>query len=220
MEIRENHLEVTRTARVFTLGTLSPETRYIWIALHGYAMLAGYFIKKFEHFDLDEHYIIAPEGLSRFYRDGLTGRVGASWMTSESRDTEIRDYSSYLQAVYDQYIPEAYRSARIIGFGFSQGVSTLFRWLNQNTARADILVAWAGTISEDVLNNWQLGERPVYALTGDSDPLIDASKAGAYLEKIQKITPAFKLITYVGGHQIISADLEKLLDLIIKKEVI
>ncbi|MBK9635339.1 MAG: hypothetical protein IPO64_12805 [Bacteroidetes bacterium] len=57
------------------------------------------FIEKFEDFDPEEHFVIAPEALSKGYIDGLTGRVGASWMTKEDRTNEIQDYINYLESV-------------------------------------------------------------------------------------------------------------------------
>ena len=48
------------------------------IALHGYGQLAFYFAKKFESVP-DDYALLVPEGMHRFYLQGSSGRVGASW---------------------------------------------------------------------------------------------------------------------------------------------
>ena len=79
-----HHIPVKRQARYYTLGTLDTNTKHVYIVLHGYGQLASQIIHKFDDM-ADEVFIIAPEGLSRFYWDGMTGTVGASWMTKEDR---------------------------------------------------------------------------------------------------------------------------------------
>ncbi|MFN8394409.1 MAG: hypothetical protein U0176_07025 [Bacteroidia bacterium] len=78
MQSTEKHLAVTRTARYFQAGELSPKTRRLWIVLHGYGQKASFFIKHFEHLVDGGDCVIAPEGLSRFYLDGKWERVGAT----------------------------------------------------------------------------------------------------------------------------------------------
>lgn len=88
--IQKNNITVNRTADYYTLGDLS-NANTIWFVLHGYGYLAKYFIKKFEPILSSSVAIVAPEALSRFYSNGVgyDGRVGASWMTKESREDEI-----------------------------------------------------------------------------------------------------------------------------------
>ena len=38
-----HHLKITKTARVYTLGTLTKATKFIWLACHGYDQLASLF---------------------------------------------------------------------------------------------------------------------------------------------------------------------------------
>ena len=60
---------------------VNENTKYLCIAFHGYGQLAKYFIRDFESLG-PEHVAIVPEGLHRFYREGMSGRVVASWMTA------------------------------------------------------------------------------------------------------------------------------------------
>ena len=149
--MESHHLVVNKTARVYTLGQLTEKTENVWFALHGYAMLAQYFIKKFDELDLEKNFIVAPEGLSKFYQNGLQGRIGASWMTAEDREYEIQDYIEYLEKVYQQFIADQLGNKKLIILGFSQGVSTLFRWANHHSHPYHKIIAWAATIPKDKL---------------------------------------------------------------------
>src|SRR5881409_4124826 len=101
--MHEHHLSVSRTARYFTLGESSRAVGEVWFACHGYGQLAARFLEKLRVLDDGTRYLVAPEGLSRFYLTERTTerRVGASWMTREDRLAEIADYVRYLDAVYD-----------------------------------------------------------------------------------------------------------------------
>ena len=66
--MREDHIEVTRHARVCVLG--EPETaREVWIVCHGYGQLATTFIDEFAHIASPNLCVIAPEAQYRFYLD-------------------------------------------------------------------------------------------------------------------------------------------------------
>ena len=71
----EKRIHLTLTAPYHTYGTLSEDTKVIIIAFHGYGQLAKYFIQKFDFLNLDNNYVIAPQGLSKFYIKNHT-RVG------------------------------------------------------------------------------------------------------------------------------------------------
>ena len=87
-----HHIPVTRTARYYTLGELNQNTKDVWIFIHGHRDLAGKFIMKFAELAEQGSFLIAPEGLMRLYIKGDFGDVGASWMTKEDRDADIKDY--------------------------------------------------------------------------------------------------------------------------------
>src|SRR5881628_787775 len=102
--MHEHHLSVSRTARYFTLGERSAAVAEVWFACHGYGQLAARFLEKLRVLDDGTRYLVAPEGLSRFYlsESPTERRVGASWMTREDRLVEIADYVQYLDAVHDE----------------------------------------------------------------------------------------------------------------------
>lgn len=147
----KSFVKTTKTARYFSLNSVQPLTENIWIVFHGYGQLAEYFIKHFENLDPGKNFIIAPEGLSKFYVEGLSGRVGASWMTKEDREIEIEDQSEYVNAVLaDSGINPASGDHRIVVLGFSQGTATAVRWCVKNAVRPSELILWAGSFPHDV----------------------------------------------------------------------
>lgn len=147
----KSFIEVPRTSRYFSLNAITEKTKNIWMVFHGYGQLAEYFIKHFEELDAEENAIIAVEGLSRFYVDGLSGRVGASWMTKDDRELEIKDQSNYINAVLKDVGVEPNSSDyNFIVMGFSQGTATAIRWMVQNQVRPKHLVMWAGSFPHDV----------------------------------------------------------------------
>src|SRR5207247_7272239 len=125
--MQEHHIGVTRSARYFTLGNSSRGVGEVWVACHGYGQLAARFLEKLRVLDDGRRYLVAPEGLSRFYlsESPTERRVGASWMTREDRLAEIEDYVEYLDAVYADVcglLDPARGTAH--GVGFSEGAST------------------------------------------------------------------------------------------------
>jgi len=116
--------------------------------LHGFGPLAQYFIRIF--YDLDERiYILAPEGMHRSYLNGNSGRVGASWMTKEARESDISDNLLWLNQLLDKVLTKKSFS-KIILFGFSQGGATAARWYFNNQARFNQLILWASVFHPDL----------------------------------------------------------------------
>src|SRR5690554_4646496 len=135
-----NQLSVSKTARYYTAGTLDKKTKTIWFVCHGYGQLAKYFIQNFKVLDNGENFIVAPEALSRFYLQGFSGRVGATWMTKEDRENDIKDYNAYLSTLYKKVMKDIpLENVKINILGFSQGVSTVCRWVVSEKIKFDKL---------------------------------------------------------------------------------
>src|SRR5882762_2703093 len=151
--VHEHHLPVSRTARYHTLGAPGPGTREVWVVCHGYGQLATRFLEKLRVLDDGRRYLVAPEGLSRFYlsESPTERRVGASWMTREDRLAEIDDYVLYLDAVYADVFGSLDRTrATVHTLGFSQGASTVSRWAALGNAQIDRLTLWGGEFPPDL----------------------------------------------------------------------
>lgn len=204
-------IQTTKTARIFTHGTLSEKTKIVWIVTHGYGFLAEYFIKKFEELDGEEHFVIVPEALNRFYLKEMSGRVGASWMTTEDRENEIEDYIKYLDNVYDTLILQS--KAKIVALGFSQGVATITRWAMKTNKHLNNIVIWGGNIPNDCLNDIsKLNKLHPYILVGDTDQYITKEIYANVLKSLDNIGLIFSHIFYKGGHAILTEPLLQLRD--------
>ncbi len=209
--MQSHSLTVKRNARIYTLGEISDKTQYIWLVLHGYSMLAKYFIQKFSGLDLEKNYIVAPEALSRFYQNGFSGRVGASWMTSEDRLNEIEDYIDYLNRVYNTYIEPFKKDKKIILLGFSQGVSTLFRWFNSQHFQTHRVIAWAGSIPMDVLKEYKTKSIPVEVVYGDKDSFLTKDIIENHMQTLNELNINFEVHKYNGGHDITHDEIIRLM---------
>jgi predicted esterase len=204
-----HHIVTTKTARIFTHGTHSGRTKIIWIVAHGYGFLAEFFIKKFEELSPEEHFVIVPEALNRFYLKDMSGRVGASWMTTEDREKEIEDYIHYLDTVYEALVAPS--NARIVALGFSQGASTMARWALKTPYKVDRLVVWGGTIPDDCLINVnQLNFMRPCLLVGDEDEFISKERKEEVLQRLDNLGLTFSHIFYKGGHSILTEPLMQL----------
>ncbi len=202
-------ITTTKTARIYTHGILSSKTRLIWIVAHGYGFLAEYFIKKFEELNPEEHYVIVPEALNRFYLKDMTGRVGASWMTTEDRENEIKDYILYLDNVYQTLISQT--NAKIIGLGFSQGAATMARWAVNTSKRLNRIVFWGGSIPNDCFNQIEkLNSLSPYLLVGDEDEFISKERLEEVMKTFINTGLTFSHIFYKGGHAILTEPLMQL----------
>ncbi|MFN8283659.1 MAG: dienelactone hydrolase family protein [Chitinophagales bacterium] len=203
------HITTSKTARIFTYGILSEKTKLVWIVTHGYGFLAEYFIKKFEILDPEEHFVVVPEALNRYYTTGMSGRVGASWMTNEDRENEIKDYITYLDNVYKTL--DLQTAKKIVGLGFSQGASTIARWSMHSDFRIDSLAFWGSSIPNDCLKyKDKLNELSPYLLVGDEDEFITEQLKEEVLKSLDNAGITFSHIFYKGGHAILTEPLLQL----------
>ena len=152
----ERHLRVPRTARFFQLGRAGAHTRSLWVACHGYGQLASAFAEALEPAVASDRVILVPEGLSRFYLDdprkrhGPDAPIGASWMTREDREHEIRDHVEYLDLLVAHGVREIGQDVPVVALGFSQGVATVSRWAALGITSLQRLILWGGTLPLDL----------------------------------------------------------------------
>lgn len=212
MKPEERHLEVRRTARYAVLGDDADPPEEVWFVLHGYRQLAARFIRRFGPLDDGTRLVVAPEGLSRFYLDdggerhGPGHRVGASWMTREDREAEIRDYVGYLDRLAEEIFDEVARSSvRFRLLGFSQGGHTAARWAVMGATPPDQLVLWGAYLPPDLPvegGRSRLGSIPVLLVRGEDDRHADEDRARAEAERLEAWGVAHRILRYDGGHAI------------------
>lgn len=203
--MQEHHLLTQRTARYFTIGDISDHTTCVWIACHGYAQLAGGFIKELEPLAGENVLIVAPEALSRFYTKGFFGTVGATWMTKEDRLAEIDDYAHYLQSLYEKIKSQVHPQAAIHILGFSQGCSTLCRWIAREAPAIKAMWLCSGSIPDDLdFESFRQATKnyPVHFIIGDEDPFISVKDKDAILGRIKAHQLSVKIHVFRGGHDL------------------
>ncbi|TVR80975.1 MAG: hypothetical protein EA412_03920 [Chitinophagaceae bacterium] len=214
MKIKLNHLQTTKTARYYTLGSLST-AKEIWLVLHGYGQLAEEFIQNFKWIQHKDRYIVAPEGLSRFYLKGGKGKAVASWMTKEDRENEINDYRIYLDNLLKTLIANLKNKPDIIILGFSQGAATAMRFNLSTKRKIKQLILWSGSLAYDI--NWNkavklFNEKTTLTIVGGmEDNILPESLIQLEKESLQKKDIPFKYLQHPGKHEIHAGALAKII---------
>lgn len=207
-------LSISKTARIASHGNAALAKKAI-LSLHGYGQLVPYFIRKFQTLHQDEVFIVAPEGLHRFYLNGTSGRVGASWMTKEARENDICDNIVYLDEVYRTFIlPHFFEE--IIVLGFSQGVATAARWIQKTDYRIDTFIQWAGVFPPDLeihAENKKFNSMRHCYVVGESDPYFNNNQSNEYNQVLWLKNNALnaEILSFKGKHDIDLSTLQKIL---------
>lgn len=201
----EHKLTVPRTARYYTLGTPSEAIQHLWIVCHGYGQLGRYFLRHFSSLDDDKTLVVAPEGLSRFYLDGFSGRVGATWMTKEDRLSEVEDQAVYLDLLLKEQLNQLPQDVQVTVLGFSQGGATVCRWLATGQVPVHRLVLWAASFPEDI--DFEAGKTafqnlPVAVVYGTQDEFITPEKLEQKRQLMTQLDITPQIYTFEGGHTI------------------
>jgi predicted esterase len=200
--MQENHIDIRKSARYYTLGTLNENTKEVWFVIHGYAQLAKDILQKFETINNDHIFFIAPEGLNKFYSRGFSGNPVASWMSSEDRMNEIKDYCNYLNQLFLSLELDKKTNIKVNVLGFSQGVTTASRWIESNTFSFHRFVLYAGEIAKEfqAVLPLKLGNIPCVIIRGKTDSLIKEDRIETLL-KLYQNTP-HQYIEFEGGHEV------------------
>ena len=142
-----HRFQSTKTYRYFSISA-EKNPKNLLIAMHGYGQLAEYFIRKFNGCSKN-FTILAPEGPHRFYKNGYSGRVGASWMTKEAREDDIDDNLNWLTEWLTAHLKEN-TYERIVLLGFSQGGATAARWYYSQPKLFSHFILWASVFPPDI----------------------------------------------------------------------
>jgi predicted esterase len=195
-----HHITIQKTARYFTLGELGEDTREVWFVIHGYAQLAADFIGEFGPLMNGSRFIVAPEGLNRFYARGFGGKPAATWMTSEDRQNEIKDYVAYLDDLYG--LLDIPHSVKVVVLGFSQGVATASRFIHHSSNRVNRFIICSGEIASELSNplSLKLKQVAVTYITGTEDPFITPEKHERVYALMQELEA--KVLEFEGPHRL------------------
>lgn len=213
MDISTNHITTSKTCRYATYGNLSDKTKYFWFCLHGSKMLCDQVIYKFKDFDPQSHYIVAPEAMNRVYAKNFGGDVVATWMTTRDRLEEIKDFSNYLSLLYKQEVDKLPVTCRKILFGFSQGGTTLYRWLHHNPVAADFLLGYSCWLPEDIdlrAGKTDFDQFPIVYTYGKNDQFLTDERIAELKGVISKNKLEVSVFPYEGEHKIDRTWLKKI----------
>jgi len=206
--MRLNRLDVTRTARYFTLGPPAGSAEEMWIGLHGYAQLASRFLRWLAPLDNGRTLIAAPEALSRFYLEtGMDGRhgkaIGATWLTREDREADLHDHLGYLDRLHDTLLVGVAARPRVVILGFSQGAALATRWVAEGRVRPDMVMLWGSGPPADVPPA-QLAERlegrPLHLVAGDRDAYVPAESIERMGVALTEAGVNVTVTRFHGGH--------------------
>ena len=212
MEIQK--ISVNKTAKVVLQGNPIKAKTAI-LVLHGYGQLAQYFVRKLHSLSEDDFFVVAPEGLHRFYLEGTSGRVGASWMTKEERSDDMLDNMNYLDAIYEKYFSEA-NFDKFVVLGFSQGAATAARWIDHSQKRIDAFIQWAGVFPPDLdltLSKSAFARLKHFYVIGNSDPYFYENEQTNTQKKWLQENGLFpEFVEFKGAHTIDSDCLTDILN--------
>lgn len=202
------YLSVERKLRYTVFPEYPGTGKHLVIALHGYGQLVEFFSKKIQP-DPEQFVVVCPEGMHRFYLEGTSGRVGASWMTREWREEDILQNSSMLEQ-FTVALREEFQPEKITVLGFSQGVATAARWIAASACPIDTFIAWAGVFPPDIaipdLSNFPAGR---IAVVGNQDPYLQADQFDAFRRQYEEYR--FRIVEFDGKHEIVPQILNELL---------
>lgn len=215
-----HYFQTQKTAKVVIEGEVNPKLKTVWLVAHGYGHLASYFINKLKPILNEENLVIVPEGLHRYYLNGISGRVGASWMTKEEREHDIADYCNYLDEVYKKFIRPLGEKITVNALGFSQGGATLCRWASSTQYKIDNLIIWGSVIPADM--NWENYLSKINVgnwiyVAGDKDEYLNSEQQHTQLDTLKKNNIQPQTVFYEGGHDILEEPLRLLTQKCVKK---
>ncbi len=200
-----HHFTTPRTARYYTDGHEKTDAKHFWFVCHGYAQLAGEFIKEFQPLAEINGRIVAPEALNRFYAKGFDGRVAATWMTRDDREAEIQDYITYLDGLFQQETDDLNPLASRHILGFSQGTATVCRWVAMRKPQFNHLWLCSGDIPHDL--DWAafvqaMEGKKLHLVAGNNDPLIPPGRKEETHAKVASHGINYQIHEFEGAHEL------------------
>jgi predicted esterase len=135
-------------------------------------------------------------------------------MTKEERLRDIDDYCVYLNELAATILEELPSNVKIHVFGFSQGVATTFRWVNNYKGKPlSSLHAWAGTFPPDI--DYQLNQDKFNALDislsfASDDQFISQENATILDEQLKQMDIKATRFNFEGEHKIYAEPLTDL----------
>ncbi len=209
----EKSVNYNSTTTYDTLNKYTPATKNVWLVFHGIGYLSRFFIRHFNQLNADDNYIICPQAPSKYYKDSLYKRVGASWLTKENTAIEIENVLNYVDAVIAKEVID-FDSVNFIVFGYSQGVSIATRWLSNRKRFCNRLVMVSGVFPKELVatNFSHLPNLITYHTVGKNDEIFDPVNVKKQENRLIEYFPKIKIINHEGGHILDNSLFKKYVD--------
>ena len=200
-EEKEVSYQITNTYS--TLNHFFPKIKNVWVVFHGLGYLSRYFLRYFKDLNSEENYIIAPQAQSKYYLDEKYRHIGASWLTKENTEVEIKNVLNYLEEVYKaENLQDA---PNLIILGFSQGVSMATRWVARNKVECAKLILCSGKIPVELKSeDFEFLENTDFTfIYGTKDEYLKEGIVEVEAERLKNLFPKnLKIIPFKGGHEL------------------
>ena len=206
--MKEGQIEFVQRRRFYHNEFTGKEK--ILIALHGYGQLGQFFFRKFSSIE-DQIGLLIPEGPHRFYLEGSSGRVGASWMTKEWRAQDIEENNRYLLELISN-IQNKHPNCALYLLGFSQGGASAARLYEAAPGLFSTLILWASVFPPDVEKNQFKENQDLHFVIGKDDPYFVGESREKTIEVYRQ--QGFHIHEFEGLHDIEATTLKMLLHLI------
>lgn len=213
-EQQDATISVPRNAHYSFVGDPDEQPDELWYLGHGYGQLARRFIGRFSGIAAPGRWLVAPEGLSRYYTRGTGGTVGASWMTREDREIEIEDYLRFLDLLHGHLVADLAQTPRLVFLGFSQGCATVSRWAARGKVPPSRLILWgevqAHDLTGDDLQRLVAADVRVQFVIGRADPFVSLAAVERAAGALTGAGLAVEVVEFDGGHEIDSGTVPRL----------
>ena len=202
MNSTEKEIFYTATKPYSTLNILSEKTKNIWFVCHGMGYLSRYFIRYFKELNTEENYIIAPQAPNTYYQDKDFKHVGASWLTKENTNNEIKNILDYFDAIFK--VENFPKHLNLIVFGYSQGVSVASRFVAKRQLQCSQLVLHSGGLPKELIaDNFKFLKAKVTLIYGNKDEYITEERLKYENERaIELFGKDVAIINFDGAHEV------------------
>lgn len=197
----EKSVKYTSTNTYDTLNDYTPNTKNVWLVLHGIGYLGRFFLRHFKQLNSKENYIICPQAPSKYYKDEAYKRIGASWLTKENTVMETENVLNYIDSIIEAEFID-FKKVHFIVLGYSQGVSIATRWLAIRKQVCNQLIMISGVFPKELNgNNFQhIPNLKTIHTVGLNDEIFDPINVKKQEKRLESYFPAFKIINHKGGH--------------------
>ena len=177
------------------------DTAPLLVGFHGYGQSAVEHLETLRGIPgVDRWRLASIQALHRFYQT-RTGRVVASWMTSQDREQAIRDNVAYVRDVVTALRSAAAPGTPLVYAGFSQGVAMAYRAALAAGHSCDGLIVLGGDIPPEAQDEPADRWPPILLGRGRSDEWYIEPQLQSDLAFLESRPIVLETVVFDGGHE-------------------